>query len=122
MIIIYSIDSKFKSGFFISEGKAKMTVPSPQLMLQLFEASCSPDQTVRRQAEESLKLAEASDGFLSLLLPTLIQYQSNALALSMAVYCKNRIKAAWRPHDPALVIPIGPEDRVFIKVIVWLTE
>jgi hypothetical protein len=38
-------------------------------LLQLFEATCSPDLAIRANAEQQLKQAESSDAFLSTLLP-----------------------------------------------------
>jgi hypothetical protein len=105
--------------FFFTNSLAKMDMQ----LLQLFEATTSPDQAIRANAEQLLKQAESIDGFLSTLLPLISQHHASPLATSMAIYCKNKVKAAWtdpslmfgsKTPNPKLVL-IGPGDRVFFK-------
>ncbi|KAK3679500.1 Nonsense-mediated mRNA decay protein 5 [Recurvomyces mirabilis] len=80
------------------------------------QGTLSPDADIRRQAEQELKAAEESPGFLDALLNILEAEQENSVRLSAVVYFKNRINKGWaRSEDGPSSTAISDQEKVTVR-------
>ncbi|KAJ3147521.1 hypothetical protein HDU89_005344 [Geranomyces variabilis] len=83
------------------------------LLYQLFSATVRPEDNVRIPAEQELKTAEISAGFLPAVLQILGSADAEpAVRQGAAVYFKNRCQRGW---DPSKEHPVVDQDKAFVR-------
>ncbi|KAI9365982.1 armadillo-type protein [Zopfochytrium polystomum] len=96
----------------------------PQHVYTFFQASLSPDQAIRKQAEAGLNELSAQDGILSVLLKIMASSSTeDHVRLSAAVFFKNRVQKGWEAGnelDPSGALStkrvfVGPQDKSFVR-------
>ncbi|KAJ3159832.1 hypothetical protein HDU86_001484 [Geranomyces michiganensis] len=83
------------------------------ILYQLFSATVRPEDNVRIPAEQELKNAEISTGFLPAVLQILGSADAEpAVRQGAAVYFKNRCQRGW---DPSKANPVEDQDKAFVR-------